>query len=317
MTDVNNNLVSIIVPAYNVEKYISDMIESVLQQTYPYFELIIVDDVSTDRTAEVVQSFSDQRIKLIRHASNKGLGAARNTAIEAASGKWMAVLDADDQWNVNWLERLVEVLYEVGDGYFVADDLLLCFDTPFDLRPWKCGSQICLSAIFRNCKYIDLDLSNFIKLGAPGTKPIIPLDSVKNAGLHYISGCYYGEDFEFECNLFRIGLKLRFILEPLYMYRIRPGSLTSKEDSLEQLFQVYGRLIATRGFSFEEKLLFLEKMRDEMTYGPFSQALKCGNFIEALSIAIDHPSVVLKLLRRLPISVRYRLAAAKMGGYAR
>ena len=100
-------LVSIIVPAYNAEKYVADAIESVLRQTYPYFELIIVDDASTDRTAEVVQSFSDQRIKLIRHTSNKGPGAARNTAIETAKGKWIAFLDADDQWKVNRLERLV------------------------------------------------------------------------------------------------------------------------------------------------------------------------------------------------------------------
>lgn len=143
MTDVDdNNLVSIIVPAYNTEKYISDMIESVLQQTYTYFELIIVDDASTDRTAQIVQSFRDKRIKLIRHTSNKGPGAARNTAIEAASGKWMAVLDADDQWQPNRLERLVGVLQEAGEGYFVADDFMLCFDTPSGLRNWGRGLLI-------------------------------------------------------------------------------------------------------------------------------------------------------------------------------
>jgi len=312
-----NDLVSIIVPAYNAEKYIADAIESVLRQTYPYFELIIVDDASTDRTAEVVQSFSDQRIKLIRHTSNKGPGAARNTAIEAARGKWMAVLDADDQWKANRLKRLVQELEEGGDSYFVADDFLLCFDTPSGLRPWKCGLQIHYNIPFHNDGQLDVNLGSFIEFGAPPIKPIVPMDHIKQFELRYNPDCFCGEDLEFLCHLFRTGLTLRLIAEPLYIYRITPGSLTSKANRHEHLCGVYERLIAEPGFSQEEKLLFKEllaKRKEEIEYAPFPQALKQRNYGEALKLVIKRPALLLEFLRRLPKSARYRLAAWKSGG---
>lgn len=320
MTDVNNNSVSIIVPAYNAEKYISDMIESVLQQTYPYFELIIVDDASTDRTAQIVQSFRDKRIKLIRHTSNKGPGAARNTAIEAANGKWMAVLDADDQWKANRLERMIDVLIKAGDSYFVADYLLYCFDTPSGLRPWKCATQIKSNVIFCDHDWKDFNLYNFIKIGFPGTKPILPLDYIKQSELRYNPNCFYGEDLEFECHLFRIGLTLRLIREPLYLYRVTQGSLTSKVNRFEHLRGVYERLITEPGFSQEEKLLFKElllKLEAEIAYAPFPQALKQRKYSEALRLAVKHPTMLLKFLQRLPGSVRYLLAARRAGGRIR
>jgi len=314
-----NDLVSIIVPAYNAEKYIADAIGSVLRQTYPYFELIIVDDASTDRTAEVVQSFSDQRIKLIRHASNKGPGAARNTAIEAASGKWIAFLDADDQWKANRLERLVEISLEAGNGYFVADDFMLCFDSVSGLKPWRRGLETAHNISYHNDSLI-LNLCDYIKLGTPPIKPFMPLDHVRQFQLRYYIDCLCGEDFEFLCHLFRIGLKLRLIMEPLYLYRITPGSLTSKPSIYEHLCEVYERLIAEPGFSQEEKLLFKEllaKLKEEIEYAPFPQALKQRNYGEALKLAIKRPTVLLKFLRRLPKSARYRLAAWKSGGKVR
>lgn len=314
-----NHLVSIIVPAYNAEKYIADAIESVLRQTYPYFELIIVDDASTDRTAEVVHSFSDQRIKLIRHASNRGPGAARNTAIEAASGKWMAVLDADDQWKANRLERLVEASLEAGNGYFVADDFMLCFDSVSGLKPWRRGLETARNISYHNDSLI-LNLCGFIKLGAPPIKPFIPLDHVQQFQLRYYIDCLCGEDLEFLCHLFRTGLKLRLIAEPLYLYRITPDSLTSKPSAYEHLCEVYERLIAEPGFSQEEKLIFKEllaKRKEEIEYAPFPQALKQRNYSEALKLAIKRPTVLLKFLRRLPKSARYRLSAWRSGGKVR
>ena len=310
----SSTLVSIIVPAYNAEKYIADAIESVLRQTYPYFELIIVDDASTDRTAEVVQSFSDQRIKLIRHTSNKGPGAARNTAIEAARGKWIAFLDADDQWKANRLERLVDVLNGAGEGYFVADNILYCFDTPDGLKPWRYVFNG-----YMNAPYIDLDLCSYIKLKAPTVQAIIPLKHIKQNCIFFNTNCFYGEDLEFLCYLFCTGLTLRYIPEPLYLRRMRSGSLTSKPN-YKDLYEVYERLIAAPNFSPEEKLLFKEllaKLKEEIEYAQFPRALKQRNYGEALKLAIIQPTVLLKFLRRLPGSVRYRLSAWRSGGRVR
>ena len=167
---------------------------------------------------------------------------------------------------------------------------------------------------------MDFDLCNFIKIGFPGTKPILPLDRIKQFRLNYNSHCFYGEDFEFECHLFRIGLTLRLINEPLYLYRVTPGSLTSKLNKYEHLFKVYERLIAEPGFSQEEKLLFKEllaELKEEIKYAPFPWALKQRNYGEALKLAIIQPTVLLKFLRRLPGYVRYSLSAWRSGGRVR
>ncbi|MBE3581287.1 MAG: glycosyltransferase family 2 protein [Thermoanaerobacteraceae bacterium] len=319
MSSNETDLVSIIVPAYNAEKYIADTIKSVLQQTYPYFELIIVDDASEDRTVEIVRSFCDERIKLIRHKSNQGPGGARNTAIEAAKGRWMTVLDADDQYLPHRLEKLLQAAKEAGDGYFIADDLLISFETLSGLKPWRRQSES-YKINFGDNDFLDLDLCRFLKFKAPGLQPFLPLDHVKKYGLLYDSSCFYGEDFEFVCHLFRTGLKLRLIKEPLYLYRLTPGSLTSKTANRKQVIEVYERLIAFPSFSEEEKQLFkklLNEIKAEVAYSPFPQALKQRRYGEALRLAVKNPSMPLIFLCRLPKSIKYRLALLRNAGFAK
>jgi glycosyltransferase involved in cell wall biosynthesis len=94
----NNPTVSIIIPTYNRSRLLARAVKSVLNQTYQNFELIIVDDASTDNTEEVVGSFNDERIKYVRHEKNKGEAVARNTGIKAARGEYIASHDSDDEW---------------------------------------------------------------------------------------------------------------------------------------------------------------------------------------------------------------------------
>ncbi|MFN5562715.1 MAG: glycosyltransferase family 2 protein [Pseudanabaena sp.] len=89
--------VSVIMPVYNVEKYIAETISSVLAQTFTDFELLIIDDESKDRSIEICESFTDQRVKII-HQKNRGLAGARNTGIRHAQGEYLAFLDSDDVW---------------------------------------------------------------------------------------------------------------------------------------------------------------------------------------------------------------------------
>ncbi|MBV9388003.1 MAG: glycosyltransferase family 2 protein [Chroococcidiopsidaceae cyanobacterium CP_BM_ER_R8_30] len=101
--------VSVILPAYQVAKYIGAAVESVLNQSYQDFELIIVDDGSPDQTVQICQQFIDPRIKIIRQ-ENRGLAGARNTGIRHAQGKYLALLDGDDLWLPKKLERQIEHL---------------------------------------------------------------------------------------------------------------------------------------------------------------------------------------------------------------
>ena len=90
-------LVSVIVPTYNIEQYIAETIKSVLAQTYPHFELLIIDDESPDRSVKICQQFNDPRIKIISQ-KNRGLAGARNTGIRNSQGAYIALLDGDDLW---------------------------------------------------------------------------------------------------------------------------------------------------------------------------------------------------------------------------
>lgn len=107
MADVNkNDLVSIITPTFNSEKYILETIESVKNQTYHNWEMIIVDDCSNDNTVSLIKNEirKDHRIRLIQQKNNVGAAVARNTAIKNAKGKYMAFLDSDDLWHPRKLE---------------------------------------------------------------------------------------------------------------------------------------------------------------------------------------------------------------------
>ncbi|MEG3894238.1 MULTISPECIES: glycosyltransferase [unclassified Microcoleus] len=109
--NLNQPLVSVIIPAYNAEKFIAKTLESVLSQTYQNIEVLVVDDGSTDTTAEIVKSCAkkDSRVSLLQQ-SNAGVAAARNLAIEKSSGEYIAPIDADDIWYPQNLEKQVKCL---------------------------------------------------------------------------------------------------------------------------------------------------------------------------------------------------------------
>lgn len=102
-----NDLVSIITPSYNTGKFIGKTIESVLSQTYTNWEMIIVDDCSSDNTDEIVATYKDSRIRYFKNKKNSGAAVSRNFALREAKGKWIAFLDSDDLWLPEKLEKQI------------------------------------------------------------------------------------------------------------------------------------------------------------------------------------------------------------------
>ena len=100
--------VSVIIPLYNKEHFIADTMQSVLTQTFVDYELIIINDGSTDESAKVVATFSDNRIIYVEQ-NNKGVSIARNKGINMARGEYIAFLDADDQWHPDYLEKMINL----------------------------------------------------------------------------------------------------------------------------------------------------------------------------------------------------------------
>lgn len=105
-----DGMVSVIMPSWNTARYIAESIQSVVNQTYKNWELLIVDDCSMDNTDEIVASFDDDRIKYIKNSKNMGAALTRNRALKQAQGEWIAFLDSDDLWNPKKLEYQIDFM---------------------------------------------------------------------------------------------------------------------------------------------------------------------------------------------------------------
>ncbi len=112
--------VSIVIPTYNRRQYLQRAIDSVTAQVFTDFELLIVDDASTDDTASFVESFSDRRIRYHRHDVNRGAPAARNTGLRLATGEFVAFLDSDNEWLPQRIEKQVELFSRLPDSVGVV-----------------------------------------------------------------------------------------------------------------------------------------------------------------------------------------------------
>ena len=125
----NTSVVSIVIPSYNVEKYIERGILSCLQQTYQNIEVIIVDDGSTDQTTDIIEKYAilDRRIKLIRKR-NGGVSSARNVGLKNISGDYVIFLDSDDWLEINAIEKLLLLQKEYPDSFILTDLFIVYHD---------------------------------------------------------------------------------------------------------------------------------------------------------------------------------------------
>ena len=108
-------MISVVIPLYNKEKNILATLQSVCAQTYTDFEVLVVDDGSTDNGAAIVANSSDTRVRLIQK-ENRGVCSARNRGIQEAKGEYVALLDADDQWDAHYLEEQVKMIQDFPDA---------------------------------------------------------------------------------------------------------------------------------------------------------------------------------------------------------
>jgi succinoglycan biosynthesis protein ExoO len=307
--------VSVLMPAYNAEKYIGEAIQSVSNQTYRNFELIIVDNGSADKTWEIIQSYNDSRIIAIRHQQNEGVAEARKTALDIAKGKWVAKIDADYVWLPERLEKLVKILEESGDGFFISDDNILCFDTPYGLRQWGSEFEIYYHVNFDR-EIITFSFSDYLKHNTPVIHPIFPLRIIREKNLIQKQEFVPREDFLFYSELFEAGLELILTRNAYYMYHLTPNSLTSQKPKVSEI-KVVEYLLSFENLSNEEKSLLnnlLLRARRNFRYNTFTYYLKHREFHNAIKYGLQNPVLFLELVLRLPLSLRYRISSKIWGG---
>lgn len=146
-------MVSIITPSYNSAQYIFKSIESVLTQTLTNWELIIVDDCSTDNSVEIIQSFVDldSRIKLIQLPVNSGAAVARNTAIDEAQGRFIAFLDSDDVWKPKKLENQIGFMQTKDIAFTYGDYLKVDKMTGEEVSSIVLPDELTYKDLLRSC----------------------------------------------------------------------------------------------------------------------------------------------------------------------
>ena len=157
-------VITVLMPVYNGQKYLSETIESILSQSYKNFEFLIVDDCSTDNSVEIINSYNDERIKLINNKKNKGQSKAMNQGISLARGKYIARIDQDDISYKNRLQTQIDKIYGLKKTILGAwayainqkSDIIGCIQHPVKnesiLDALSIGSPLSHSSIFADKK---------------------------------------------------------------------------------------------------------------------------------------------------------------------
>jgi tetratricopeptide (TPR) repeat protein len=235
-------LVTVIMPAYNSADYIGQAIQSVLIQSYPKLELLIVDDGSTDNTREIILQNKDERIKYF-HKENGGPSSARNLAISKASGQYIMPLDADDMMTPDFIAKHLQEFDKHPDADLVYSDVLLidADGNPIKVmnKPEYQGRRNLIRDLFR-CGH-----------------PVIPFRLGIRRSVFDKIGLYdetlmIAEDYDMMRRFVKAGLKEHHLREPLHIRRMRPDSIsiTADADKTKNHFDVLRRFTDT--FSGEE-----------------------------------------------------------------
>lgn len=206
----NFGLISIIMAAYNAEKTIGHSISSVLDQTYPNFELLVVNDCSTDGTEKLVESFAakDSRVHLISNEKNSGVSYTRKHGLEEAKGDWIAILDSDDAWAPEKLEKQI-ALQEKTNA-----DLLFTGSTFVDADGQPISWYLAAPA---EVTYRRLLKQNILSNSSALVRKEL-------YAKHYASGDGMHEDFAIWLSILKEGRKAYGVDEPLLIYRIAKSS---------------------------------------------------------------------------------------------
>jgi glycosyltransferase involved in cell wall biosynthesis len=238
-----NELVSIIIPTYNTEKFIGDTLQSVQNQTYQNWEMILVDDASTDRTVSVIEEFAkkDSRIKLFKLEKNSGNGFARNIAVEKAVGKYIAYLDADDLWFSNKLEKQI--------GFLKANNLHFTFSF-YDCIDEEGNSLNRRVEAPINLTYDELFFCNYVG-------NLTAIYDADYFGKIILEATQKRQDWRLWLTILKQIQVTKPVPEPLAFYRIRKDSISSSKFKLiKHNFGVYREF---HGFNFVFSVLLMAR----------------------------------------------------------
>jgi teichuronic acid biosynthesis glycosyltransferase TuaG len=280
--------VSVIIPAFNAAPYLAETLQSVVDQTYDDWEVVLADDCSTDATLAIAESFGE-RVTVLPGTENAGPAAARNRAIARSSGQLLAFLDSDDYWLPEYLERQVG-LFDEGQA-----------------REGRVGIVACNARMLTASGFLPMTFMD--AFGDPAGMTVIQLlkantifgltlsskEIVVEAG-GYCEDIFGAEDHDLWLRILELGYRVVSNPEPLLVYRMRPGSVSANQASMAWAVQkVYRRALERGNLSPRERRIAARELRVQRAIERIasSDGISSGSVLRTLPllalVAVEHP----------------------------
>ena len=232
--------VTVLMPTYNVAPYVREAIESVLRQTYCDFELLIIDDCSTDDTVSVVRNFDDSRIRIVQNERNVGLAENLNRGLSHITTEYVARMDGDDIAEPFWLEKEVSVL-EANPEIGICSGGFERFGTVKSLVRFPERHEDCMVNMLFECSVI---------------VPTFRMSLYRDHGLRYSTEAFPAEDYRFWAECLRV-TRIYNIQETLFHYRMHPTQICTarRQEQQRKVAQVHRYMLdwLSEDFTEEEK----------------------------------------------------------------
>ena len=250
--NTENLLVSIIIPVFNVEKYIIRCIDSILRQTYRHIEVILIDDCGKDNSINVARDYiannpqQDISFSIVSHEENKGVSAARNTGILNSTGKYLFFLDSDDELDPNCIMLLLNSIKKYQAEVAIGNNKIINADNSVRFIDSKLESNF-----IHNNNTIFQSYLNGLWYNVAWNK-LIDRNFLISNSLYFVEG-YIHEDELWGYQLAALTTKLSIVTDYTYKYHINPGSIMFRNEILRtnQYLDVVGLM---REFTFNHKL---------------------------------------------------------------
>lgn len=237
---MENSLVSIVIPVYNVEKYLDECLDSVLKQTYSNIEVICVDDASTDNSLSILERYAgqDKRLQIIRKKENVGLASARNAGFAIAKGKYIYYLDSDDYIELNAIEGLYNYAETYNTDCIYFNSKVALEAETFGVGPkLNYGLENGYKKVFDGVTLFKLLNENMVYTNTVW-RQFWRRNYLVDNNLQFVDGMRTSEDIPFSIKAMLTGQRMMIVDEIYHTYRKREGAITT-ESSITKLISLF------------------------------------------------------------------------------
>lgn len=241
---------SVVVAIYNVEKYVKKCVESLIDQSADDYEIILVDDGSTDSSGKIIDSYLNYENIRIIHQKNKGVSVARNTGIENSNGEWLTFVDGDDYVEKNFINKILKSIDEFDtdmlvfnyNAFFDENNKFKCRTVPFDQDQYISDDKDLFQKRMISQYYKGGDKNTVVSSGTTWCK-VIRNNIINNNKIRFKPGLLKAQDTVFWLNTTEHVNRIYYLNENLYNYRLSAGSISSGKKYIKNSIEEFSNLI--------------------------------------------------------------------------